>query len=482
MKTCVTLIASIFLHINAQSGNTGRCSDNLCKNGARCRDIENTNNFDAPPRFVCFCSPGWAGPTCEIYDSCSGNNCQNGAICIPFLEEFSSNQDSSIREYACDCEKGWEGELCDINVDPCRPNPCFNDVECTTIDFDEMTFICSCGQIGRFGDRYDDLCFEKPSPCVPNPCWNDVSCQVLDYDEGEFECSCPIWRRENRAYNLTCHEKPSPCNPNPCKDGVKVKLKNMKKFIFKEKLQNFDIFTLFFTCIVKSYDHFDFQCDCPTTGPQYERNCELKASPCDLGVCPRHADCVILNWENLAYDCVCPESRQGRGFLPNCESRFNPCTPNPCWNETTCITKNFDTGEYGCVCPVYRRGDRFDKHCREVQDPCEPNPCWNRTACRVLSFTEQKVDCNCNEDRMNSRYYDEHCRLKIASCPELWKSVLVVSFLGVFLFVFVKLCATTLKWQCAAPIIGECMEFFQEYRDEIEAKKNKNILNITPLK
>merc|ERR1711957_1112865 len=106
---------------------------------------------------------------------------------------------------------------------------------------------------------------------------------------------------------------------------------------------------------------------------------------------------------------------------------------------------------------------------------------WNRTACRVLSFSNEKVDCNCGDDRMNSRYYDEHCRLKIVSCPELLTSVVVSVCLVVGLIVFLKLCATTLKWQCAAPIIGECMEYFQEYRDQYEASKNKNILNITPL-
>lgn len=62
-------------------------------------------------------------------DVCSGNKCENGAICIK--NETVSNA------YFCQCAEGYSGKYCETNIDDCASfngttgNPCMNNGTCS---------------------------------------------------------------------------------------------------------------------------------------------------------------------------------------------------------------------------------------------------------------------------------------------------------------------------------------------------------------
>ena len=77
------------------------------------------------------------GVDCEIkMDSCLGNGCQNGAVCI-----------AKYGGYSCYCRPGYTGQLCDVNVDECLSRPCSHG---TCVDgINDYTCHCDPGYTGR---------------------------------------------------------------------------------------------------------------------------------------------------------------------------------------------------------------------------------------------------------------------------------------------------------------------------------------------
>ena len=191
------------------------CESNPCLNGGMCTDLF----LD----FVCDCSPGFTGRTCDIGDSslknpfhdgtvyyileineCESNPCLNGGMCTDLFLDF-----------ACDCSPGFTGRTCDIGdsslknpfhdgtvyyileINECESNPCLNGGMCTDLFLD---FVCDCspGFTGRTCD-IGDSSLKNPfhdgtvyyileiNECESNPCLNGGMCTDLFLD---FACDC----------------------------------------------------------------------------------------------------------------------------------------------------------------------------------------------------------------------------------------------------------------------------------------------------
>lgn len=77
------------------------CEPNPCKNGGNC--------LQAGSRFICNCSPRFAGPICELFVNlaCFHEACERG-LCEP---------DPRGVEYFCRCHQGYRGERCEYTID-----------------------------------------------------------------------------------------------------------------------------------------------------------------------------------------------------------------------------------------------------------------------------------------------------------------------------------------------------------------------------
>ncbi len=65
--------------------------------------------------FVCYCSRGYVGETCENSQTAcdlaelEGRSCRNGGIC--------RNEAAGYLQYNCFCPTGWTGKLCEVHTD-----------------------------------------------------------------------------------------------------------------------------------------------------------------------------------------------------------------------------------------------------------------------------------------------------------------------------------------------------------------------------
>ncbi|XP_070532565.1 protein crumbs-like isoform X2 [Ptychodera flava] len=124
--------------------NIDECESSPCQNGGYCQDLNNG--------YECQCTPGWMGTHCEQeIDEClsgpcqnggsctdkfngyecqctseyggvhcsvlligcsSGSSCQNGASCVPFLQDEENN----IHNYTCSCLQGYTGYYCQVST------------------------------------------------------------------------------------------------------------------------------------------------------------------------------------------------------------------------------------------------------------------------------------------------------------------------------------------------------------------------------
>nr|XP_006817862.1 PREDICTED: delta-like protein D-like [Saccoglossus kowalevskii] len=73
---------------------------------------------------------------------CANDPCQNGANCT-----------DSLKQFICHCSEGWEGTTCEDRVNPCQSNPCVNDGKCQWSDGD-ISYHCDCPD-DRIGQHCD---------------------------------------------------------------------------------------------------------------------------------------------------------------------------------------------------------------------------------------------------------------------------------------------------------------------------------------
>ena len=326
------------------------CSSNPCQNGGTC-----TNSVDG---FECACLDGYDGRRCGAdVDECASSPCRNGGTCS-----------HGIDYYNCTCSNGISGANCEVNIDDCGADSCANGGTCV----DAVNgFECVC-PIGFTGERCEseiDECLSNPClsgtcanekgfyvchcdpgytgsqcetelrECQSNPCRNNGTCNDL---VGEYMCLC-----KPGFTGALCEENIDECESNPCRNRG--------------------------TCV----DHVDgYTCRCIDgyTGEQCETDVDECASmPCrNDGTCSDDLD---------GYRCACLLGFTG----DNCEVDVNECSSFPCQNGGGC---NDGVNGYNCECVPGFTGSR----CEEDVDECASNPCLNDGTCtdNVASYS-----CSC---------------------------------------------------------------------------------------
>ncbi|KAG7492973.1 hypothetical protein MATL_G00020900 [Megalops atlanticus] len=204
------------------------CSENPCRNGGSCTDLENTYTCACPPGFYgknceltamscadgpcfnggrcadnpdggyyCQCPLGYAGFNCEKkIDHCTSSPCSNGAVCLDL-----------VNSYLCQCLEGFSGLHCEDNLDECSINPCENGGTCQD-GINDYTCTCPPGYIGK-------NCSAHVSKCEHNPCHNGATCHERS---GHYVCACvPGYGGRNCQFLLPEQSQGQPVYNNPKK-------------------------------------------------------------------------------------------------------------------------------------------------------------------------------------------------------------------------------------------------------------------------
>ena len=116
------------------STNEDPCTSFPCLNGGTCDSSANDGSF------ICTCTSGFVGQTCDTVDPCSSFPCLNGGTC-----DSSANDGS----FTCACTAMFAGSLCEL-ANQCASFPCANDATCTA-DPSTGNFNCDCTGTGFTG-------------------------------------------------------------------------------------------------------------------------------------------------------------------------------------------------------------------------------------------------------------------------------------------------------------------------------------------
>ncbi|XP_066505740.1 milk fat globule EGF and factor V/VIII domain containing b isoform X1 [Hoplias malabaricus] len=128
------LLSALFLLVCVSAVRGDYCEVNVCLNGGTCVTGVGKNPF------VCICSDGFTGDTCNETETgpCHPNPCKNDGICEVIA---NSGRGDVFTGFVCKCQKGFEGVYCQKNVNDCAGQPCQNGGQCRDLDGD---FSCKC--------------------------------------------------------------------------------------------------------------------------------------------------------------------------------------------------------------------------------------------------------------------------------------------------------------------------------------------------
>ena len=103
------------------------CDSAPCLHGGLCANSVNTSSF------ICQCSQGFEGNQCQTAISyCSSSPCHNGGICVDGIGAFICNCTTGISGPTCDvyCPSGYTGDHCDEKLIQCTSSSCLNGATC----------------------------------------------------------------------------------------------------------------------------------------------------------------------------------------------------------------------------------------------------------------------------------------------------------------------------------------------------------------
>ncbi|XP_041479294.1 neurogenic locus notch homolog protein 2-like [Lytechinus variegatus] len=160
----------------ANEGNTwtcvypdiDECASSPCGDRKQCIDGEGS--------YRCECTPGYAGPDCEIdINECASNPCQNGGSCT-----------DNLNHYTCSCQVGFKGKNCDTM----RLYPM------TTCEHEQMQLDCGpdhrihikSANFGRKSGAH--VC--SLNRTLDEDCSSDSASIVMTSCEGASNCTLPV--------------------------------------------------------------------------------------------------------------------------------------------------------------------------------------------------------------------------------------------------------------------------------------------------
>ena len=315
--------------------------------------------------YQCQCTPGWAGPDCDIdFDECSSIPCRNGGDCA----DSTSDASFRINTYGCSCDPGFEGSDCEVDIDECASSPCFGQVLNNCADLvDAYACVCADGYEGH-------NCEDDFNECASGPCRNGGACSH-EFGVFAFTCDCP-----SGFIGHQCEIDVDDCESRPCYRGG--------------------------TCS----DRVDaFHCDCTPgwTGDRCQADYdECLSRPClhhgscdDMSTCADRSSCMFDNVSLTCsessptcidnYNCTC---RVGF-FGLDCEVNFDECASDPCIDlpceNPPCADAicNDGPGDYVCTCRPGTGGKNCDMRV-DSYDPClqDPDCRWKMILGGIGSF------------------------------------------------------------------------------------------------
>ncbi|CAG0891231.1 unnamed protein product [Cyprideis torosa] len=297
------------------------------------------------------------------------------------------------------------------NIDPCKPDSCFNGGTCVPVDGESFECkcqsnyseesLCKCftneyfdalceeGDCGGFCERNCNgtglccgsgstvnasLTCEDINECdlIPGLC-GDASC---DNKNGSYDCSCEVWQTYNETAK-TCDDVDDPCGitPSVC-TNIGIPGDNVGE------------------CQESEDGHFDCKCDNTLgwydTGAQCGQidDCKFFLDGCPW-ICEDKNISLLDNDE--PFECKCPKGLEGddcQDFTDDHEE-CDGCEGGKC--------VEFPDGDKACYCPRgYHKEEDKDVCVRDSE--CADNPCGDNTECVFkMEDDESTLTCSCRE-------------------------------------------------------------------------------------
>ena len=186
-------------------------------------------------------------------------------------------------------------------------------------------------------------------PCLPNPCLQNGNCTRTS--TGNFNCQCPLG-----FGGLTCNSLNCQCRNNGrcVRNSVSSDYRCICKVGFTGTL-----------CENRTSDCRTENCSgngvcterlegfvCVCNSGFYGSNCNRSSTACVPGICQNGAICISRsNATGGGFICACSPGHQGQF----CQFDYNECASGPCLNGGTCREDKINS--YTCYCPSWSYGE-----------------------------------------------------------------------------------------------------------------------------